>query len=43
MRIVVFSLLTLMLISACNTMEGLGEDVGKLGNKIEGSAKRHNN
>jgi len=28
-------------LSACNTMEGLGKDVGKLGDKIEKSAEQH--
>jgi entericidin A len=29
------------LLSACNTMEGLGKDTKKLGEKIEGSAARN--
>jgi predicted small secreted protein len=28
----------LLLLSACNTMEGLGQDVSKAGNKIENKA-----
>ena len=29
-----------MLLSACNTMEGFGRDVEKVGNKIENAAKK---
>ena len=28
-----------LLLSACNTMQGLGEDVSKAGNKIENKAQ----
>ncbi len=28
-------------LAACNTMEGFGKDVGKLGDKIEKSAEKH--
>lgn len=31
----------LMLVSACNTMEGLGQDVQKSGQKLEESADKH--
>lgn len=31
----------LMLVSACNTMEGLGQDVQKGGQKLEESADKH--
>lgn len=32
---------TVFLVSACNTMEGLGKDVKKGGEKIERSAEKH--
>lgn len=28
-------------LGACNTMAGLGEDIGKVGDKIEGEAESH--
>ena len=28
-------------LTGCNTMEGFGKDLGKLGDKIENSADRH--
>ena len=31
----------LLLVSACNTMEGLGQDIQKGGEKLEESADRH--
>ena len=33
------ALLTLGLLSACNTVEGFGKDVKKVGEKMEGAAK----
>jgi predicted small secreted protein len=35
--LVVLSLFTL---SACNTMRGIGQDIGKVGSTIEGAAKK---
>ncbi len=32
---------TLMLLAACDTTKGLGEDTSKLGNDISGSAAKH--
>jgi entericidin A len=29
-----------MLLSACNTIEGMGKDIGKAGEKIEEAAKK---
>lgn len=37
--IVIVSLVVLTL-TGCNTMEGLGRDIGKLGGKIEDAADR---
>jgi entericidin B len=37
-----FGILILAL-TACNTMEGVGEDVQKGGEHLEGSAQRHKN
>lgn len=34
-------LLALLLVSACNTMEGLGQDIQKSGAQLEQSAERH--
>jgi predicted small secreted protein len=28
-------------LAGCNTMEGLGKDISKLGDKIESSAEKH--
>ena len=36
-------LTSVMLLAACNTMEGLGKDVSKLGNKIEKKAEEKKN
>ena len=39
---VIFSmLLGVMGLAGCNTMEGFGKDVSKLGDKIEQSAEKH--
>ncbi len=35
-------LATLALMSACETMEGLGRDTSKLGNNISGAARNSN-
>lgn len=32
-----------MMLAACNTMEGLGKDLSKLGNKIEKKAEEKKN
>ncbi|MBK1698949.1 entericidin A/B family lipoprotein [Rhodovibrio salinarum] len=34
-------LLGLLSLSACNTMEGFGQDLSNLGNEIEGEAEEH--
>jgi len=33
-------ILTLAALAGCNTMKGLGQDVQKVGEKIEGAAKK---
>jgi len=40
-RPVVAALLCLGLLAACNTMEGLGKDIERAGQKLENSAQRH--
>jgi len=40
MRTLMILLAALFTLSACNTMEGFGKDVEKLGSKIEEKAKR---
>ena len=35
------AMLGLLGLSACNTMEGFGKDVSKVGDKIEKSADKH--
>jgi entericidin A len=40
MRTLMILLAALFSLSACNTMEGFGKDVEKLGSKIEEKAKR---
>ncbi|MDP1683059.1 MAG: entericidin A/B family lipoprotein [Burkholderiales bacterium] len=39
----IFLVVTLCMLglSACNTMEGFGKDVSKVGDKIEKSAEKH--
>ena len=37
----VLLLLSLLGLSACNTMEGFGQDLGNLGRAIEGEAEEH--
>ncbi len=39
--VILVAMLGLLGLSACNTMEGFGKDLGKLGDKIENSADRH--
>jgi predicted small secreted protein len=31
---------TLLMLSACNTVKGVGQDIQKAGEKIEGAAKK---
>ena len=31
-----------MLLAGCNTVQGFGKDVKKVGQKVEGAAARHN-
>ncbi len=40
-RAIIIALLTLPLLSACNTMEGLGQDIQKGGEKLEKSADKN--
>jgi predicted small secreted protein len=40
MKRLVFAFLTLAVLAGCNTMEGLGRDVEKLGNTIEDAARK---
>jgi entericidin A len=40
MKTLLIMLTALFTLSACNTMEGFGKDVEKLGSKIEEKAKR---
>ena len=39
--VILVVMLGLLGLSACNTMEGFGKDLGKLGDKIETSADKH--
>jgi predicted small secreted protein len=41
MKKAVISMLCLLLLSACNTVEGFGKDVKKVGQKVEGAAAKH--
>ena len=36
-----FAVVAMLSLAACNTMEGLGKDVKKTGEKIEKAADRH--
>ena len=36
----IVAVLAAMLLAGCNTMQGFGKDVSKVGNKIEGAAKK---
>jgi predicted small secreted protein len=36
----VFVVLSLFTLSACNTVRGIGQDIGKVGSTIEGAAKK---
>ena len=40
MKTLLIMLAALFALSACNTMEGFGKDIEKLGSKIEEKAKR---
>ena len=39
--VAVFALFAAHALTACNTMEGFGQDVSKVGNKIENSADKN--
>ena len=39
--LIAYAGLAATVMTGCNTMEGLGKDLKKLGQKIEGSADRH--
>ncbi len=40
MKKVFFLLISMLLLNACQTMEGFGRDVQKVGSKVEDAAKR---
>lgn len=40
-RAIIVALLTLPLLSACNTIEGLGQDIQKGGQKLEKTAEKN--
>ena len=40
MKKLVLSLLGMMTLSACNTVQGIGKDVKKVGEVVEGAAKK---
>ena len=40
-KTVLFALAALALLTACETMEGLGRDTQKLGNNISNAAEKH--
>lgn len=41
LALVAYAGLATTVMTGCNTMEGLGKDIKKLGQKIEGSADKH--
>lgn len=41
MKKLALCLLSIFVLSACNTMSGFGKDVSKVGNKVESSADSH--
>jgi predicted small secreted protein len=41
MRKIAICLLSIFILSACNTMSGFGKDVKHVGNKVENSADEH--
>ncbi|WP_022980850.1 entericidin A/B family lipoprotein [Ideonella sp. B508-1] len=40
MRVVLSLIAALFLLTACNTIEGMGKDIQKAGESIEGAAKK---
>lgn len=40
-KIVLAAIASMVLLSACNTVSGFGQDVQKAGNKLEQTADRH--
>jgi entericidin A len=40
MKRLLIALAALFVLSACNTIEGMGKDIGKAGDKIEEAAKK---
>lgn len=40
MKKILTLVLCLMVLSACNTVQGIGKDVQKVGEKLEGAAKK---
>jgi len=40
--VITLAALSLLSLTACNTMEGLGEDIKKGGEKLEKAAKKNN-
>jgi predicted small secreted protein len=43
MKRIVFAVLVVMSLAACNTMSGLGEDIQRGGQKLEDSAEKNKN
>lgn len=39
-RMTLLVVVTTLLLSACNTVKGMGQDIQKAGEKIEGAAKK---
>ena len=40
MRLIILSCIALLLVSACNTMQGLGRDIESLGSGIDRTARK---
>jgi len=40
MKTIAFLVVTLSLLAGCNTINGIGKDVEKLGEKVQGASKR---
>ena len=41
LALLLFAMISVGTLGACNTMAGLGEDIGKAGDKLEGEAEGH--
>ncbi len=42
-RLILFVLFSVLLVSACNTIEGIGKDIKSAGGSIEGAGKNGKN